>query len=273
MLLANRIEADIIEIMRSVRTWPPMKPIDWLVVSVRWVWLSVLPIIAGLAGAMSPSLAYTLIGWTFLSFLATLADATGWRPPLLQAAVVVADLGFALAAVAFTGMLTSPLWWALLIAAVSIGLRFGTKAVLLVSAVGGVAAVIMILVITTSTPLVLVPLSLQALSVVLAGGILGWLASLVRTRAISMEHRQAQELDKLRELERERTRAIFRMAAALNATLWRWTWAQRLCREAIAMMNNRLALCCCSRKGICAWLRRDASRMQIGAFLSPVKKA
>jgi signal transduction histidine kinase len=196
-----------------------MKPLDWLVVSARWVCLSVLSIIAGLTGVMSPNLAFVLIGWTFLSFLASLADATGWRPEFLQAVVVVADLGFAVASVAVTGMLTSPLWWALLIAAISIGLRFGTKTVLLASVTGAIAAAAMIILTTASGPWVLLPLTLQALAVVLSGGILGWFAGLVRVRAIAMEHSQAQEQDEFYQLERERLQAIFRMAAALNATL------------------------------------------------------
>lgn len=187
--------------------------------SARWVWLSVLPIIAGLSGVMSPNLAYVLIGWTLLSFLATLADVTGWWSSPLQTAVLIADLGFALAAVAFTGMLASPLWWTLLISSVSIGLRLGTKAVVVVSSLGGIAAAVMIILFTTTTPWVLVPLALQILALTSAGGILGWLASLVRSRAIAMERKQTLELGKGRELERERARTIFRMASALNATL------------------------------------------------------
>jgi signal transduction histidine kinase len=217
--LANHIEAVIIENMRPVRIWPPLKPLDWFVVSARWIWLSVLPIIAGLSGVMSPSLAFILIGWTLLSFIASLADATGWRPELLQAGVVVADLGFAVASVAVTGMLTSPLWWALLIAAISIGLRFGTRTVLLSSATGAIAVAAMILLTTASGPWVLVPLILQAVAVVLSGGLLGWIAGLVRSQAIEMEHSQVHEQERLHQLEREHSRAIFRMAAALNATL------------------------------------------------------
>jgi signal transduction histidine kinase len=196
-----------------------MKPVNWLVMSARWVWLSMLPIIAGLSGVMSLNLAYILIGWTLLSFLASLADAAGWKPPLLQTAVLVADLGFALAAVASTGMLASPLWWTLLIAAVSTGLRLGTKAVVVVSALGGIAAAIMIILLTATTPWVLVPLTLQTLALIIAGGILGWLANLVRSQAMAMERRQTLELAKGREQERERARTIFRMASALNATL------------------------------------------------------
>jgi len=218
-LLANRIEADIIEMMRSLRTWPPVKPLDWLVTSIRWVWIAVLPIIAGLTDVMSQNLALILIGWTLISFLATLVYATGWRPPAVEAGVVIADLVLAVAAVHYTGMQSSPLWWSLLIAVVSIGLRFGVKAVLLVTASGAVSAVVMIAVTTVSSPWLIGTLSLQAFVVVIAGGLLGWFASFVRARAIAMEHSQTREQDKLHQLERERSRAIFRMAAALNATL------------------------------------------------------
>jgi signal transduction histidine kinase len=217
--LANRIEADIIENMRSFRTWPPLKPLDWLVISIRWVWIVVLPIIAGLTGVMSTNLAIVLIGWTLVSFLATLVYATGWRPPSVEAGVVIADLVLAVAAVYYTGMQASPLWWSLLIAVVSIGLRFGIRAVIMVTASGAIAAVALITVATTSSPVILGTLTLQAFAVVISGGLLGWLAGLVRERAIAMERSQAQERDALQELERERSRAIFRMAAALNATL------------------------------------------------------
>ncbi len=196
-----------------------MKPQDWLIVSARWVWLAALPIIASLAGVMSSNLAYILSGWAFLSFLVTLLDATGWGPPQLQAAVVTMDLSFAVAVVGFSGMLASPLWWALLIAAIPLGLRFGTKEALLVSAAGGIAAATMILITSASTPWILIPIAFQTLAVIVSGGILGWLTSRVRTPAIDMDSRQVLELEGLRKLERERTRTLFRMAAALNATL------------------------------------------------------
>ncbi len=205
--------------MRNMRTWPPMKPLDWLVISLRWIWITSLPITAGLTGVMSPNLAVILIVWTVVSFLATLVYATGWRPPYLEMGVVVADLILAVASVHITGMQSSPLWWSLLIAVASIGLRFGMKAVLIVSAAGAVAAVIMIVVASATTPLLLVGLIVQALAVVLAGSLLGWLAGLVRAQAIAMEDSQTREGGTLSQSERERSRAIFRMAAALNATL------------------------------------------------------
>jgi signal transduction histidine kinase len=205
--------------MRNLRTWPPIKPLDWLVTSIRWIWITSLPITAVLAGVMSPNLAVILIVWTVISFLATMIYATGWRPPFMEASVVVADLILAVSAVHFTGMQSSPLWWSLLIAVVPIALRFNMKAVLIVSAAGAVAAVAVIVVASATTPLLLAGLIVQALAVVLAGGLLGWLAGLVRAQAIAMELSQTHGRDKLSQLERERSRAIFRMAAALNATL------------------------------------------------------
>lgn len=137
----------------------------------------------------------------------------------MEVGVVVVDLVLAVATVHYTGMQSSPLWWSLLIAVVSVGLRFGIKAVLLATTIGAIASVVIIVLTTPSSSLHIGTLALQSLFVVLAGCLLGWFAGFVRARAIAMEHSQAQELDKAHQLERERSRAIFRMAAALNATL------------------------------------------------------
>jgi signal transduction histidine kinase len=168
---------------------------------------------------MSPGLAFILIAWILLSFLAMFAYAIGWRPPYLQLVIVIADLLFALAAIAFSGMFASPLWWSLLIAAVTIGLRLGINAVLIISSIGGGAAAIMILLTTATTPWALVPISIQTSILILAAAVLGWLASQVRRLAIAMERRQVLREQKSQDREHERARAIFQMAAALNATL------------------------------------------------------
>jgi signal transduction histidine kinase len=205
--------------MKTILPRSQLKPLDWFVISIRWLLLSALPIVAGLSGVMSMNLALVLIAWILLSFLATIALAIGWKPSLLPYAVVIADLVFALVAMGFSGMWASPLWWSLLIASVTIGLQFGMKAVLIVSSVGGVAAAIMILLTTATSLWTLVPVALQTLLLILIATVLSWLVGKVHLQAMDMERRQALHQSRNSEREHEDTRELLRIAAALNASL------------------------------------------------------
>ncbi len=202
-----------------MRTWFPIKPLDLLIISIRWLMLSALPIVSGLSGVMSLSMAFILIAWFLLSFAVTIALAIEWKPSVLQTAVVIADLVFALAAIAFSGMLTSPLWWSLLIASVTIGLRLGMKSALIVSSIGAAAAAIMILLATAISPWTLVTVMLQTLVLMLTAVFLGWFVTQVRLQALGLDRRQARDRSRVFEQTYEDTRELFQIASALNATL------------------------------------------------------
>jgi signal transduction histidine kinase len=202
-----------------MQTWSSLKPLDWLVISIRWFMLSALPIVAGLTGVMSLGMAFILIAWILLSFAVAIALAIGWRPSLLQTAVVISDLVFALAVIALSGMLASPLWWSLLIAPLTMGLRLGMKSVLIVSSIGGAAAAIMILLATATSPWALVPVALQTLVLILIAVFLGWLLNQVRLRVVGGGRIDARDRSDIFDQAHEDARELFQIAAALNATL------------------------------------------------------
>ena len=181
--------------------------------------LSTLPIVSGLSGVISPNMVIILIAWFLLSFAATIALAIEWKPSVLQTAVVIADLVFALGAIAFSGMLASPLWWSLLIASVTIGLRLGMKPALIVSSIGAAAAEIMILLATAISPWTLVTVMLQTIVLMLTAVFLGWFVTQVRLQALGLDRRQARDRSRVFDQAHEDTRELFQIASALNATL------------------------------------------------------
>jgi signal transduction histidine kinase len=205
--------------MHRQRTWPPLAPVDWILLTVRWSSLAALPVAAGLTGHLSLGLVLVLAGWAALTLGISLAWASGWRPAWLIWALAVADVSFALAAIALSGLLGSPLWAALLIGPVSAGLAYGMVAALTVAGLGVIGSAVVSLSLISAGPWILIPLGLYTGCLMLGSASLGWLADETRSVAQAGGGQPARELGRSPARENERIRTVFRLASELNATL------------------------------------------------------
>jgi signal transduction histidine kinase len=212
-------EAVIIERMTSPRTWLPLHPIDWVSLSLRWLMLAALPVVAGLGGRLSWGLVIVLVLWAGFSLGIALLRASGRRVWWLGWLVAGVDLLLALAAIVASGLLSSPLWWSLLIGVVETGLGFGMVAALVVTAVAVIASAALTLATVPGDVELLVPLGLYSGGLMLAGASLGWLSEQTRDAAPREQAAQTPAEASLRISDRDQIRTVFQLASELNATL------------------------------------------------------
>lgn len=205
--------------MPRFRAWPPLEPLDWIVVSNRWYWLAAIPLVAGFTGVLSPGIGILVTVWAVLSILATLARGVGMKEPLVDWVVGALDEGIAVGVIVESGLEASPLWWAVLLGVAGVGLTRGRLGTIIMASCGGSAAAILTLLLSGVSPenLVTVSVNLLVLGVSTYGLVL--LTERVRPIAKEMWRRQEQELERVREKARDRSRMVFQLAAALNATL------------------------------------------------------
>src|SRR3972149_418079 len=107
------------------RPWPPLTPLVWIALSQRWLWLGALPIVAGLAGPLSQPLIVLSLGWTGFALAMTLAWVAGASSRWVVYIAAAVDSMLAIGALALSGGIASPLWWAVLIGALGVGLLDG----------------------------------------------------------------------------------------------------------------------------------------------------
>ncbi len=203
----------------SGRAWPPLQPIDWISVSLRGLWLTSLPLIAGFHRVLTRDLAILVGSWAVISLLWGLLRVRGWKQPWFVWSIGAADLAFALGAIYATGDLVSPLWSSVLLGSVSLALTHGRTAALVFAALGGLGGVAMALYFSPLLSWGLLFSMLQFVVLMLGAAALEWLAERVTWLARRMGTIQRVELSDVREYERHRARTVFRMAAELNATL------------------------------------------------------
>jgi signal transduction histidine kinase len=205
--------------MTSPQNGPGLNPIDWVGLSLRWLMLGALPVAAGLAHQLGWGLVAVLILWAAFSLGVGFLLASGRRTWWQGWAVGGIDVVFALAAIAASGSLASPLWWGLLIAVVQAGLAYGMVAALAFTAAGVIAGVALMLATVPGEAEVLVPLGLYSGGLMLAGASLGWLAEQTREAAPNPEVPEPKPEAPLRIGDREQIRTVFQLASELNATL------------------------------------------------------
>lgn len=208
----------MIDAMPSSRTWRALAPLDGVSLTLRWLMLAAVPTVAGLSGRMGWGLALVLLAWVALSLGLTAAWASGWRPRLLAGTVAALDVALALAALALSGGLGSPLWWTLLIGSIGAGLAYGMIVALAVAAAGALAAAALTFSMHPAGPEVLLPLSLNGVPFLLAAGLTAWLAEQARETTRAGAAGAARPTLSPAD-ENERLRTVFRLASELNATL------------------------------------------------------
>jgi signal transduction histidine kinase len=171
--------------------------------SYRLVWLAGLLLVAGLTRGLTLTVAIVLSAW--LAFSALIAQA-GWG----DWPVVVVDLLFAVAAISVSGGLASPLWSGFLVAAWMAG-RVRTSVVAVATGL-----TIAILISLPGAPSLVIGLEAAggyAVSLLLAGSALGWLATRVRRERETLASGRPESIP-----PREAGR-IYQVAAALSSSL------------------------------------------------------
>jgi signal transduction histidine kinase len=191
----------------------------WIALSQRWLWLSALPIVAGLAGRLTQPLIVLSLGWTGFALAMTLARVAGAGSRRVVYVSAAVDSMLAIGALALSGGMASPLWWTVLIGALGVALLDGRRGAL---ATGGLATAAGVIVVVGLDPAGLRAMTgalAMAAAVLLLGTALLWPAAQVRSLAIEAGKVQGVELRESRRREREQLARFFAAAGLLNASL------------------------------------------------------
>jgi signal transduction histidine kinase len=202
----------------SPHSWPPLTPLDWIAISQRWLWLGALPLVAGLAGALSRPLIVLSLGWMGFALAVSLARVVGAGSPRVVYAAAGVDIAFAVGALALSGGAVSPLWWSLLIGAVGVALLEGAASGIRATAISIVSGVLLTTAAGGGAP-ALPGVLVQGAVLALAAVPLLLMAGRVRREARSVGRRQGVDLREIRKQDRERLGRFFRQAGRLAATL------------------------------------------------------
>ncbi len=205
--------------MTSPHSEPALHPLEWVGLSVRWLMLGALPVVAGLTQRLGWALVIVLVLWAGFSLAIGLLAASGRRAPWLGWLAAGVDTVFALATIGLSGSLASPLWWSVLIGVVQAGLSFGMVAALALTAVGVISSATLVLSTVPGDAQLLVPLGLYSGGLMLAGASLGWLTEQTRDAVPKRMAPEEEPEARLRIGDREQVRTVFQLASELNATL------------------------------------------------------
>ncbi len=197
----------------------PLDSIDWLILSTRGLFLTVLPLIAGFYGILSETLIILFIVWLLFTLVTSLLRVGGWRPRWLDAVAAAIETGFAAGCIILSGRLDSPLWWSLLIGPTRAALAYGLTPAMATAFFGLLTyageGVVSDSIDRHGWPI----LAFHGVLILLSALAMGWLARRVRSAAEKIGRDEGLSLNQVRERERERTRAFFSMAAELSSTL------------------------------------------------------
>jgi signal transduction histidine kinase len=210
-------EAIIIEWMDRSGTQLPLLPLDWISLILRALALVAMPHTAFLFGRLNETLIYIISGWLVFTLLVSIARMRWWESPAWDWIATAVDIIFATAVIFYSGLLSSPLWWSLLIGPLWVGLIYGLRRMLSAIGVGLVILAVVGVVLSGAGFSSLIATGIYAVALVLMGAILGLVADQVRGRSIVIEKERRMIIRT--EEERQRARTIFRMAAELNASL------------------------------------------------------
>jgi signal transduction histidine kinase len=201
------------------RSWPPLTPLVWIALSQRWLWLSALPIVAGLAGRLTQPLIVLSLGWTGFALAMTLARVAGAGSRRVVYVSAAVDSMLAIGALALSGGMASPLWWTVLIGALGVALLDGQRGALATGGLATAAGVIVVIGLDPAGLRAMTGALAVAAAVLFLGATLLWPAAQVRSLAIEAGKVQGVELRESRRREREQLARFFAAAGLLNASL------------------------------------------------------
>jgi signal transduction histidine kinase len=205
--------------VNRLRDWAPLAPLDWIILSTRLLFLAAMPLVAGYLGLLTQSLVYLFIVWVGFSLIVSLLRAVGWKPRWLDGLVALADTAIAVAVIAYSGSLLSPLWSGLLVGGLRAGLAYGVRSALTVSSLGLASTALVVLIQGAGSPRLLAPIAAYAGVVLGATAILAWASEQLRWRARRLQREQGHQLELARERQRRWVGGVFDMAAEINAAM------------------------------------------------------
>jgi signal transduction histidine kinase len=197
----------------------PLDSFDWLILSTRGLFLAALPLIAGYYGVLSETLIILFISWLLVALVASLLRAGGWRARWFDAVAAAIETGFAVGCIILSGRLESPLWWSLLIGPTRAALAYGITTAIPTVIFGILTYIIESMASGAHEGYAWAVLAFYAVILFLCTLLMGWLAERIRSTAKQIGREEGLSLSQVRELERERARGIFSMAAELSSTL------------------------------------------------------
>jgi signal transduction histidine kinase len=189
--------------------------------TTRWVWLAGLSLAAGFTQTLTREVGFLLIVWAGLTVALSLGLARGDRRAATHWGIAAVDSLLAILVVAGSGGPVSPLWSALLLPAVILGLEFGGRSALTAAAIGSVVASAISILGRTPPGMTALAAGVMAIATLVCAGGLAWSVDRLR-RAVS-ELSPDLSAPPMRAPAAGRVnhtaRTVLQMAAELNSTL------------------------------------------------------
>jgi signal transduction histidine kinase len=208
----------MIEFVERKIRWPSLSGLDWLITSMRLMWLVSLLFVAGSRDRLSLGVAIVMVLWFGFSIGLPLARAQGWSPKFVRWGGAAIDIVFALALISLSGLFSSPLWSSLLVGVLDAGLSFGLIGSVGIATLGVIASALMGLLLSGAGSWMLIPLGMYVGVIMLAASAIGQIAQQIRWM-ISEDRPSSDFFPVNADQQRQRFRAILPMVAELNATL------------------------------------------------------
>jgi signal transduction histidine kinase len=192
--------------------------LDWIILITRSLFLTAVPLVAGLHGKLTSGMIYLVAVWAVFTLLISVARSGDWKPGWLESITVAVDIGVGLAAIGVSGLLGSPLWWSLLIGPLGVGLANGLSKMLITTGLGIAGSAVMSVVLGGVNFWALIPVGLYGGALILAAIIIG--LPMERVRQSSHDDRwKHRTVGEIGDTDLQRTHAVFNLAAELNAYL------------------------------------------------------
>jgi signal transduction histidine kinase len=191
----------------------------WLVLALRTLFLAALLLVAFYGNRLSDQLLLLYVLWLVVTLVISAGRMVGWSPGWSVWITSLLDLVFATYTIALTGYFESPLWWSILIGAISLGILLGIRwsllftgiAILVTSALSGM--------VTGESAVSVTALAIRIAILLVSTWILSWFARWILEKMIEIEEEFARHSVQIQEKERQRARAFYRLAADLTSSL------------------------------------------------------
>ncbi len=204
--------------MASLRSSPSPRS-AWILLSIRSLFLLGLPLASGFYGIQSEIVLYLTASWILPTIIISLPYLAERRPGWLAWLVGAADLILAITMIVRTGFASSPLWWSLLIAPLTLGFIYGILTSLLVAVLSAGSWVVLSLQSTGWSTSTLPNLGVFSIIILFASSFLTWLQRAISRALEDRFGATKASLERVRAEERSRAHDLYRITADINATL------------------------------------------------------